>query len=125
MTRRRFNLFADIAMADDKQPTELQRIELQAKFQKEAGENYTVLVLIKRELSLSPSPERLRETKRKKTEVICEVETEYNPPPGRVVVTCPNTGHQVESAGFRENSIKRCCVLLRQECGCGCYHTTV
>ncbi len=33
-----------------------------------------------------------------------------------VVVTCGQCGHQTESFGQKENSIKRCLALLREEC---------
>jgi len=33
-----------------------------------------------------------------------------------VVVTCGQCGHQTESFGQQEKSIKRCLVLLREEC---------
>jgi len=52
--------------------------------------------------------------------VTCEVEEtqvdgDYGPVDG-VEVTCSRCGHTTESAGTHQRSIKRCLVLLREEC---------
>lgn len=59
--------------------------------------------------------------KRKKARVVCEVAyVELEGDDARevegVCVTCGQCGHETESFGTSEASIRRCCVLLREEC---------
>lgn len=51
----------------------------------------------------------------------CEIEeTELETETGRTVdgirATCGKCGHEVESFGTHENSVRRCLVLMREEC---------
>lgn len=46
----------------------------------------------------------------------CKIETEDGRKVSGVVATCTRCGHATESFGTGENSIKRCLVLLREEC---------
>lgn len=53
--------------------------------------------------------------------VECEVEeTELEGDIGRVIegvrATCERCGHETESFGTGENSVKRCLVLMREQC---------
>lgn len=45
----------------------------------------------------------------------CELDGDHGPVDG-VMATCSRCGHSTESFGTSENSVKRCLVLLREEC---------
>lgn len=60
-------------------------------------------------------------------DVLCEVEeVELENDSGRsiggVCVTCPRCGWETESFGTGEGSVRRCLVLLREECPRGEYN---
>jgi hypothetical protein len=46
-----------------------------------------------------------------------ELEGDYGPVPS-VRLTCEKCGHETESFGTSENSIRRCLALMNDECEC-------